>query len=83
MKVRRLKNGETVEINDLIRCSTCFGKQVFKVVKVTPKYCFCAYNDIARGKYPRVYIEFTFESLPRDTWNTTKYEVFRPVDKKE
>ena len=81
MKVRKLTDGEEIQVGDYIRAEHMGigGKSHYKVHRVTKRYAFVRYNDVAEGKYPRVYVELGFVSLPRQQWCTTTYSAWRPV----
>ena len=80
MKVRKLKNGDAIQVGDKIRLEHALGIRWETVHRVTAKYAFVKYNDIAEGKYRREYNDFGFSPIPRDTWKTTNYSAWRPVD---
>lgn len=79
MEYIKLKENDTVEVGDVIRTEHAFGGNRFKVHRVTKKYSFAMFNEIAEGRFPRVY-GFGFSSLPRQKWNTTNYEILRHIN---
>ena len=80
MKVRKLINGDALQVGDIIVCSSCFGERHYPVTRVTKKYAFVKHNDTAEGKYPNVF-DYGFQSYPKQLWNTTTHYVYRPVEK--
>lgn len=83
MKYTKLKDNEKIQIGDVIIHKTAFGKGVYVVHRLTKKYAWVKYNDVAEGKYPIIFNHFDFHSLPRDTWDTTVYTVYRPIKEKK
>lgn len=82
MKVRYLKDGEQVEVGDIIIHTHTFGSAHYTVHRVTPKYAYVRFNDVAEGKFPRV-VGFGFTSLPRAQWPLTEYKACRPAPVQE
>jgi hypothetical protein len=78
MKTRQLKENESLQIGDFVIIKTAFGNSKYVVFKISKKYAFVHYNDIAIGKFPIVF-DFQFNSLPRQKWSTNTYEVHRPI----
>lgn len=78
MKVHWLDDGDEIQVGDIVVHRHAFGESRYPVVRVTPKFCFVAYNDVANGKYPRVF-DARFGSLPRPKWDTIMYAVGRPI----
>jgi hypothetical protein len=74
--LRLLESGEQLKVGDVIVHKHCFGGGKYRVHRVSKKYAFVKYNDVAEGKYPIVF-DMRFESLPRKTWGTTTYSVIR------
>ena len=82
MKVRKLKDGALIEVGDRIRVEHLGFEVSWETVhRVTKKFAFVKYNDAAEGKYRREYNDFGFCPLPRKTWLTTSYSVWRPIEK--
>lgn len=79
MKVRKLKDGDLIEVGDRIKVETNLGVQWETVHRVTAKYAFVRYNERAEGKYRREYQDFGFSPRPRQTWLTNRYSAWRPV----
>lgn len=71
-----LSHGDELQIGDVIVSKTGFGTQRRSVHRVTKKYAFVKYNDVAEGKYPRKY-DMYFESLPRHQYSMVSYNVER------
>ena len=81
MRVRKLKDGDMIEVGDRIKCEHLgWGTKWDTIHRVTPKFAFVKYNDVAEGKYKRMYRDFGFEPLPRTKWRQTSYSAWRPVD---
>lgn len=80
MKVRKLKDGELIEIGDRIKV-VHFGldTQWETIYRVTPKLAFTKYNDHVDGKYPRRYKNFGFRPFPKEDRYTTDYSAWRPI----
>lgn len=74
--MRELKDGEQIEIGDIIRVKNAFGLRKHLVYRVTKKYAVVRYNDVKDGRYPRIYC-FGFGSIPRHLWDNNDYAVFR------
>ena len=82
MRVRKLKNGEMLDIGDRIKVEhPFFGTNWETVLRVTNKFALVRYNDIAEGKYRREYDDFGFEPIPRTKWRQTQYSAWRPVER--
>jgi hypothetical protein len=79
MKVRKIKDGVMLEVGDRIQCDTSFGVKWETIHRVTKRFAFVRYNDVAEGKYKREYQDFGFCPLPRQQWRTTQYSAWRPV----
>jgi hypothetical protein len=82
MKARKLEDGETLQVDDIIIGEHVLGKRKHVVHRVTKKYAFVRYNETAEGKFPIVY-DFGFTSLPRERWRMTRYSAYRPVKEEE
>ena len=84
MKVKWVKQPDGYEIQpgDYILVKTMLDEKFrpYKVTRVTAKYSFVRWNDVAEGKYPRVWKEFSFESFPRSNYPTTRYLVAKKVE---
>ncbi len=74
------KYGYLIQVGDIIKSIGPMASNEWKVHRVTPKFAYVKYNDIAEGKFPRVY-GFAFQSLPKQQWRTTSYKVFTGVSK--
>ena len=82
MRVRKLKNGEMLDIGDRIKVEhPVFGTRWETVHRVTKSFAFVRYNDVAEGKYKREYNDFGFGPIPRQTWKQTVYSAWRPIEK--
>jgi hypothetical protein len=70
-RVRR--PGEQIEVGDNISHETRgFGSRWYAVHRVTPKFAFVRYNDVAEGKYRRLVSGFgEAEPTQRPQWDTT------------
>ena len=79
MKVRKLKDGDLIEVGDLIKVETDLGTRWDTVHRVSKKYAFVLYNEHAEGKYRRAYSDFGFRPIPRQTWLPNKYSAWRPI----
>jgi len=55
------------------------GFKAYVVSRVTPKFAFIKYNDVAEAKFPRTYSRFHFKSLPEGKWCTTQFKVGIPI----
>lgn len=73
--MKKAEKGHEIKVGDVIVSKHVFGVNKFAVHRVTKKYAFVMYNDIAEGKYPRIF-DTTFQSLPRQQWNHTECEVW-------
>ena len=81
MKVRKLKDGDLIEVGDRIKVEHMgFGTQWETVERVTPKFAFVRYNENAEGQYKRTYEDFGFCPKGSGKWRTTYYSAWRPVD---
>lgn len=69
-------SGYELGIDDVIVCKHPLGNRRYTVSRVTPKFAFVNYNEVAEGKFPRVFDE-RFEALPRQTWSRTEYSIER------
>ena len=79
-KLRKLNDHETVEIGDIIETDTRgFGVRNYTIYRVTKTMAFVKYNDVADGKFPRVYVSFGYSSIPRPEWPTNIYTVYRKI----
>lgn len=65
--------GYEIQVGDVIK-SSGLTTHLFKVHRVTKKFAFVRYNEIAEGKFPRIY-GYAFEPYPRQKWNMTNYEI--------
>jgi hypothetical protein len=63
-----------LQVGDIIVAKHAFGNNRHTVIRVTKRYAFVKYNDVAEGKYPRIF-DFHFDSLPRQKWSTTRYSI--------
>ena len=79
MKVRKIVEGDLIEVGDRIKVDTALGTQWQEVTRVTAKYAFVRYNDVAEGKYKRRYDGFGFQPIPRQQWITNQYSAWRPI----
>ena len=81
--VRKLSDGELIAVGDRIKEEHrgIGGTQWKTVSRVTPKFAFVKYNDVAEGKYWREYRDFGFAPLPYQKWRMTSYSAWRPVEK--
>lgn len=81
MKVRRLEDGEELQVGDRIkRDSRGIGGTYWETVhRVTKVFAFVRYNEHAEGKYRRKYQDFGFGPVPRPKWSRTQYSAWRPV----
>lgn len=73
-----IEDGYELQIGDKIICKHTFGNNVHIVTRVTKKYAFVQYSDIAEGKFPRI-VDFWFQSLPKQTWNTKTYSIKKAI----
>ena len=80
MKVRKLRDGELIEVGDRIKCEhRGYGVDWRTVTRVTPKFAFTRNNEHAETKYQREANTFWFQSIPRQKWSMTDYSAWRPV----
>lgn len=81
MKARALKDGDLIEVGDVIRAEHLgTGTDVNRVTRVTPKWAFVRVSDVYEQKFARLYDTFGFAPIPKSTWRTTSYTAWRPVD---
>lgn len=76
-RYRLLEHGETVEVGDVIVGTHMLGHNRHKVHRVTKRFAVVWFNDTTEGRYPRVFSDYGFQSLPRDRYCTTRYRVHR------
>lgn len=76
--MKRLNDGETIQVGDVIESKSVIGTRKFEVHRITKRYAFVRYNDVAEGKYPVIYNRFGFQPLPKARWNMVDYAVYRP-----
>ena len=81
MRVRKLKNGESLSVGDMVKCKHQLCTRWETVHRVTKSFAFVRYNDVAEGKYKREYNDFGFGPIPRQTWKQTVYSAWRPIEK--
>ena len=80
MKVKKLKDGDQIEVDDRVCLENFMGKRWFRITRVTPKFVFLKWNDHCEGKFPRVFKDFGWKpGGSKDIWNTTHYSAWRPV----
>jgi len=65
-----------IKVGDIITADSSFGRNKYVVHRLSKKYSYVKFNDVAEGKFPRIYNRFGFARLPRDKWNTTVYTVY-------
>jgi hypothetical protein len=78
MKFIRAGEGYEIRVGDyiLIKSMLDKGYRSFRVHRVTAKFAFCKYNDVAEGKFPRVFTRYGFHPSPRtEKFQTTEYVV--------
>jgi hypothetical protein len=80
VKVHPLEEGAELQVGDYIKHDTPYRVAWSPIHRVTAKYAFVKYNDMAEGKFPRVYRSFTFVPLPRQRWDDSNYKPYRPVE---
>ena len=80
MKCIEAEDGYVIKVGDTVlrKGPLDAGYHVYKVHRVTDKFAFIRYNDVAEGKLPRIYSRFSFHSLPRQKWSQTDYKVVFP-----
>lgn len=70
-----VQDGYLIQVGDII-ASTAMGQtKKFKVHRVTKTLAFVRYNDIAEGKFRRVYNSFWFGPIPREHYSMVQYEL--------
>jgi hypothetical protein len=79
MRVKKLPDGAQIEVGDRILHDASLGKSWHTVHRVTPKFAFVKYNDVAEGKYPRLLSYFGWGPRPKILWDTTQYSAWRPI----
>lgn len=79
MSHRKLEDGESLQVGDIIVHEHSMGRSRHVVFRITKKYAFVMYNDVAKGKYPNVYGLY-FSPLPRTPYPTSTYEVYRKYE---
>lgn len=73
MKIRKLKEGDTLEVGDLLRHENWMGRKHNRVERVTKCYAFVRLNDKCLQKYKRV-IGWN------DPWSQTTESFWRPIE---
>ena len=79
MKYIEVESGYELQIGDIVKAETVFGENWYDITRVTKKYAFAKISDTYEMKYPRVYVDFTFGSYPKQVWKRTTYRVYKPV----
>ena len=81
IKARKLQPGETIEVNDIIVSVSWTGKKTYRVKRVTPKYAFVRWNDVAEGSFKRDGVQTDGDVKLRgsDTWSLVRYTAYREV----
>jgi len=80
MKMRKLNIGDELQVGDKIRSETSFGMYWNTVFKTTPKFAYVKWNDIAEGKFDRVFKDSIYWGpLPRPKWPMTQYSAWREI----
>lgn len=77
MTYEQLTDGETLEVGDVIKHESALGNRRYKIHRVTAKYAFIKYNDVAEGKYHRVITWAGPRRAKRLQWDTTRYTAWR------
>ena len=78
MKVRKLNDGEIIEVGDRIKVELgALGTRWEVIHRVTPKFAFVLHGT-NEGKYRREYRHFGFHELPYER-TIIKYSAWRPV----
>ena len=67
-------NDYALQVGDVIVSNHPQRLNRYVVHRVTNKYAFVKYNDVAEGKFPRV-VDHRFQSLPRQQWSQTTYYI--------
>jgi len=82
VKVRRLTSSDTLEVGDLIMKKDFLGERTFKVHRVTPKYAFIRWNDIAEGSFRRDKVRDDGDIRLRgaDIYSQVRYTAYRKVE---
>lgn len=73
---KKLKIGDILEKNDIVYRENWASLGAYKVVRVTKTLAFIKFNSHSESKLPRLF-SYGFQTLPKDRYNMTKYEVFR------
>src|ERR1039457_3562329 len=80
MKVRKLNDGDTIEVGDsLLHEHNLTGKKWFKVVRVTPKLAMVGWNECSEGKFKRTVTGYMKPLGYKDPYSQTSYSFWRPV----
>ena len=79
MKYEKLKDGEQLQVGYILVHITAFGNQKYKVYILTKKYAWVKYNDVAEGKFPLIYSDFGFTSLPKQHYETSTWKAYKPL----
>lgn len=84
MELKKLKSGDMLEVGDKIRMNSFIGTSWFPVSRVTPKFAFVKWNDVAEGKFQRMidYLNCPVKSNS-ERFCTVQYSAWRPVNKNE
>lgn len=83
MESRELVNGEQLEIGDVVEITPTIGLPYTKTItRVTKTLALAKWTNSYEGKFPRVFLDYTFQVLPREKWRTTRYKVYRSVNGK-
>lgn len=75
-----LQDGYLIQVGDIIT-STAMGTTKKHVVhRVTKTLAFVRYNDVAEGKFRRVYNSFCFGPIPREHYSMVDYKLIPKHD---
>jgi hypothetical protein len=74
--LRVLNNGELIDVGDTIRC-TMYGGLVWtkRVHRVTKTFVFIRFNEVAEGKFKRVFKSFGFRQIPAEKLDNRHYTI--------
>ena len=80
MKIRPLKNDEEIQVGDRLKTDTAFGTTWHTFHRVTAKYAFVKWSNVAEGKFHRTFSTFSYHPVGEGPWPTNTYTPCRPVE---
>lgn len=80
MKIRKLNEGDMVEVGDLLRHETWMGRKHFRVERVTKCYAFVRINEVCLQKYKRSIDRDRIRACgDNDQWSQVVNSFWRPI----